>query len=60
MPIFYKFLISLLVVVFAGGAHVFRESIGMGASALQLGALTTMMVVGLWMFPEPKKEPKKR
>lgn len=51
----YKVLISVLVVAMAAGAHLAREAIGLAAPAWLLGALVVVMILGLWMFPEPRK-----
>lgn len=56
MPGFYKVIVTLLVIVAALAAHVFRDAIGLGASAFHLAGLVAIMVAGLWMFPEPRKE----
>ena len=52
----YKVMLSLIVLLFAGASYAFREAIGMQASPLLVGALAAAMVIGLWMFPEPRKE----
>lgn len=52
----YKILISLVVLLFAGGAYFYREAIGMAAPPALLAGLAAVMVIGLWMFPEPRKE----
>lgn len=56
MPPIYKVLVSLLVVLIAVAAHYFRQHIGLGASAALVGGLVAIMLIGLWAFPEPKKE----
>jgi hypothetical protein len=56
MPPVYKVLVTIFVIAAALAAHVFRDAIGLGASGLHLAFLVAVMVGGLWMFPEPKKE----
>ena len=61
MPPIYKILVTLLVCLLAGGAHIFRDTIQLGASPWMLAWLVGLLVLGLWLFPEPKKRaPKDR
>lgn len=60
MPPIYKVLVTGFVLAAALLAHLFRDTIGLGVSALHVGFLAAAMVIGLWMFPEPKKEKLKK
>lgn len=60
MPIIFKVIISILVAAIAAGAHFFRDQIGLGAPVALIGGLAGLMILGLWMFPEPRKEKRER
>lgn len=56
MPPHIKIALSIMVFLAALAAHVWREAIGLQASGLFLAGFAVFMVVGLWIFPEPRKE----
>jgi hypothetical protein len=54
MPPIVKVFVSCLVALIALGVTLFREAVGLGAPALLVWGLAVGMIVGLWMFPEPR------
>lgn len=60
MPPIYKVIITILVAVGGIAAHVFRDTISLNAPALAIFGLIAIMLIGLWSFPEPAKNDKKR
>ena len=57
MPIIYKIALSALAAIAIAVAHLLRDQIGLVAAPWHLIALAALMLVGLWIFPEPKKGP---
>ncbi|GMG82408.1 hypothetical protein LNKW23_16210 [Paralimibaculum aggregatum] len=60
MPPIYKILVTCFIVGAIFAAHVFRDVTGLGAPLWLLVGLVVVMVIGLWIFPEPKKEDLKK
>ena len=56
MPAKYKIIITILVALAAGATYKFQTDAGQDTTpwvALGLGAL---MIFGIWLFPETRKE----
>lgn len=63
MPLPYKILLSLIVVVLGGLIGWMELQDGQDRLAWIVGAIAASMIVGLWVFPEagggkPEKTPK--
>ncbi len=56
MPPIYKVLVTLFIVAAIVVAYIFRETTRLGAEPWLLIVIVVVMVIGLWIFPEPKKE----
>jgi len=56
MPPHIKIILTVMVFVAALAAHFWRDAIGLQASGLFLGSFALFLAVGLWIFPEPRKE----
>lgn len=56
MPNHLKFLLSVAVALVAVAMHYFQGQIGQNFNKWLVLALAAFMIIGVWMFPEPRNK----